>query len=89
MAMKAAAMNPEKFSPFHIHSTSYKVVNEHPIGVDILVPKDLKPEAKKYPLIVRFHGGFLVSNLCSSLTVPSFSIQVQTPESVHLHLRNR
>ncbi|CAF9940454.1 hypothetical protein IMSHALPRED_002032 [Imshaugia aleurites] len=71
MAMSAAAMNPEKFSPFHIHSTSYKAVNEHPIGVDILVPKDLEPGTKKNPLIVRFHGGFFVSNLCGSLIVPS------------------
>lgn len=66
MAMSAAALNAEKFSPFHIHSTSYKSVNEHPIGVDILVPKDLKPRTDKHPLIVRFHGGFLVSSLCSS-----------------------
>ena len=71
MAMSAAALIPDKFSPFDIHSTSYKVVNEHPIGVDILVPKDLKPENKKRPLIVRFHGGFLVCNLCSSLKMSS------------------
>lgn len=59
--MSAAALNPEKFSPFHIHSTSYKTVNEHPIGVDILIPKKLEPgNTKKHPLIVRFHGGFFV-----------------------------
>ena len=62
------AQNEEKFSPFQIHSTSYKVVNEHPIGVDVLVPKDLKPETRKCPLIVRFHGGYLVSNLCSIIS---------------------
>ena len=61
MAMSAAAMNPEKFAPFHIHSTSYKAVNEHNIGVDVLVPKDLKLGNEKHPLMVRFHGGFLVS----------------------------
>ena len=77
MAMSAAALNPEKFSPFHIHSTTYKAVNEHPISVDILVPKGLKPGNNKYPLIVRFHGGFLVSNHCSSLTVSPLSMQVQ------------
>ena len=71
MAMSAAALNQEKLSPFEIHSTSYKVVNEHPIGVDVLMSKDLKPENKKCPLIVRFHGGFLVCNLCSSLTMSS------------------
>ncbi len=77
MAMSAAALNPEKFSPFHIYSTTYKAVNEHPIGVDILVPKDLKPGKNKYTLMVRFHGGFLVSNLSSSLTVLPLSMQVQ------------
>ena len=63
MAMSAAALNLEKFYPFQIHSTSYEVVNEHPIGVDVLVPKKLEPGTKKCPLIVRFHGRFLVSNL--------------------------
>ncbi|KAM0803851.1 Alpha/Beta hydrolase protein [Usnea florida] len=58
--MSAAALNPEKFSPFHIHNTSYKTVNEHPIGVDVLIPKKLEPGTKKHPLIVRFHGGFFV-----------------------------
>ena len=67
----AAAANPKKFIPFEIHSTSYKIVNEHPIGVDVLVPKELKPKNEKCPLIVRFHGGFLVSNLCSSLNKSS------------------
>lgn len=57
------ARNGDKFSSFQIHSTSYKVVNEHPIGVDVLVPKNLNPETEKCPLIVRFHGGYLVSNL--------------------------
>ena len=72
MAVSAAALNPEKFSPFDIHSTSYKTVNEHNIGVDVLVPKDLKLGNEKHPLMVRFHGGFLVSNLSSSLTLSSF-----------------
>ena len=74
MAFSPAALNPEKFSPFHIHSTSYKIVNEHKIGVDVLVPKNLKAGNQKHPLMVRFHGGGLVSNLISSPTVASFSI---------------
>ena len=79
MAMSAAALNPAKFSPFHIHSTSYKTVNEHKIGVDVLVPKDLKPGSRKCPLMVRFHGGFLVGNLSGSLTVSSISTPRVTP----------
>ncbi|MCJ1385198.1 hypothetical protein MMC17_008319 [Xylographa soralifera] len=53
------ATSPAKFDPFVIHTTSYKTVNDHPIGVDILIPKAIK--AGKRPLVVRFHGGFLVS----------------------------
>lgn len=81
--MSAAALNPEKFSPFHIHSTSYKTVNEHPIGVDVLVPKKLDPGTKKHPLIVRFHGGFFVGNFRSTLFVSSFENEKQTLWSVH------
>ena len=73
MAFSAAALNPERFSPFHIHSTSYKTVNEHKIGVDVLVPKTLKAGTQKCPLMVRFHGGALVSNLISSPTISPFS----------------
>ena len=71
MAMPSAiAASPEKFDPFNIHTTSYKTVNGHPIGVDVLIPKGIKPG--KLPLIVRFHGGYLVSSL---LPIPdSFKI---------------
>lgn len=68
MAMSAAALNPEKFTPFNIHSTIYKTVNDHPIGVDVLVPKGLRTGPGKNPLIVRFHGGFLVRNFIINLT---------------------
>ena len=60
MNFSAAAFNPDKFSPFNIYSTSYKTVDEHPIGVDVLVPRDLKLGTEKHPLMVRFHGGYLV-----------------------------
>ena len=72
MVFSAAALDPEKFSPFHIRSTSYKAVNGHKIGVDVLVPKSLKAGNQKHPLMVRFHGGGLVSNRISSPTVSSF-----------------
>ncbi|MCJ1432527.1 hypothetical protein MMC27_001884 [Xylographa pallens] len=58
-APSSKATSPAKFDPFIIHRTSYKTVNDHPIGVDILIPKDIK--TGKRPLVVRFHGGFLVS----------------------------
>jgi acetyl esterase/lipase len=48
-----------RFNTFHVHRTPYKTINSHTIEVGILVPKDLKPG--KHPLIVKFHGGGLVS----------------------------
>ena len=66
---KSAKMQPEgpeKFDKFDIHSTKYKSVNDQPIGVDVLVPKNAKPE--RLPVIVRFHGGYLVSARQVSLT---------------------
>lgn len=49
---------PEKFDKFEIHSTTYKSVNNQPIGVDVLFTKTKKPG--RLPVIVRFHGGYLV-----------------------------
>jgi acetyl esterase/lipase len=57
-------MASNKFAAFNIYTTAYKHVNNQPISVDVLVPKNLKPG--KHPLIVRFHGGFLVS--CTALS---------------------
>ena len=74
MVMLAIVLNSESFFFFYIHSTIYKVVNEHLIGVDILVSKDLKLESNKYPSIVRFHGGILISKLRSSLIVSPLSM---------------
>ncbi|RDW82780.1 hypothetical protein BP6252_03892 [Coleophoma cylindrospora] len=47
------------FSGFDVTTPTYKEVNGHKITLDVLVPKDLDPGI--YPLIVRFHGGFLIS----------------------------
>ena len=83
MVFSAAALDPEKFSPFHVLSTSYKVVNEHKIGVDVLVPKGLKAGNQRYPLMVRFHGGGLVSKLISSPTFSSFSSPKKRTPPIH------
>lgn len=55
-----------RFDSFTIHRTSYKEVNNQPIDVGILVPKSLKPG--KHPLLVKFHGGGLVSSKFLLLT---------------------
>jgi cephalosporin-C deacetylase-like acetyl esterase len=49
-----------RFESFHVYRTCYKKIGDHEIEVGILVPKDLKPG--KHPLMVKFHGGGLVSN---------------------------
>ncbi|KAF2257688.1 alpha/beta-hydrolase [Lojkania enalia] len=48
-----------RFDSFNIYTTSYKKIHDHEIEVNIIVPKDIK--AGKYPLIVQFHGGGLVT----------------------------
>jgi cephalosporin-C deacetylase-like acetyl esterase len=49
-----------RFDSFHVYRTSFKKIGDHEIEVGFLVPKDLKPG--KHPLIVKFHGGALVSS---------------------------
>ncbi|KAH7064361.1 Alpha/Beta hydrolase protein [Paraphoma chrysanthemicola] len=51
-----------RFDTFDVYRTSYKTIGTHKIEVGILVPKDLKPG--KHPLIVKFHGGGLVTGDC-------------------------
>lgn len=46
------------FSPFHITRTHYESSGVR-IGVDILVPR--RKSSTPRPVIVRIHGGFLVS----------------------------
>lgn len=48
-----------KYQGFDVFSAVYSVVDEHPISTDIIIPKSL-PEGHHCPVIVRFHGGFLV-----------------------------
>lgn len=42
------------FPLFDIYEDTYKTVNDHPIGVHILVPKKA---ASKRPVLVKLHGG--------------------------------
>jgi cephalosporin-C deacetylase-like acetyl esterase len=52
-------MDSEKFSKFDISELTYKVVNNQDIKAYVLTPKTITPG--KHPIIVEFHGGFLVS----------------------------
>jgi hypothetical protein len=55
------SVKPENFSRFDVSRTHYESEGVT-IGVDILVPKAPKPKASvPRPVMVRIHGGFLVS----------------------------
>ena len=60
MAMHALAplSSPVTYSDFTVLTTTYKVVREHEIKVDVLLPPGLKPG--KAPIIIFWHGGALV-----------------------------
>lgn len=63
------SIKSENFSHFDVSRTHYESEGGK-IGVDILVPKSLKSETSiPRPVIVRIHGGFLVSAKAPS---PSF-----------------
>lgn len=49
-----------RFDSLNVYTTSYKKIGDHEIEVNILVPKGISPG--KYPLMVKWHGGGLVSN---------------------------
>ena len=66
----------EKLNPFSISTHTYKVVDGHEILTDVLIPKkllELGPDSDdwkgKRPVMVRFHGGWLVSTLFVGCTV--------------------
>ncbi|SPJ81802.1 uncharacterized protein FTOL_09207 [Fusarium torulosum] len=43
---------------FNVATFTYKVIQEQPILLDLLVPKNLPPGGRS--VLIRFHGGFLV-----------------------------
>lgn len=53
------SVTPEIFDPFQIYRSYYES-DGLPIEVDIFVPKK-NPQRKVRPVLVRIHGGFLVS----------------------------
>jgi cephalosporin-C deacetylase-like acetyl esterase len=56
-----------RFDSFQVYRTCYKKIGEHEIEVGILVPKDLKPGKFEHPLMVKFHGGGLVSRIAVAM----------------------
>ena len=58
----------DKFAAFSVFTHTYKVVDEHPILVDVAIPKKLLSQGtdalKKVPVCIRLHGGWLVRSNC-------------------------
>ncbi|OQV01702.1 hypothetical protein CLAIMM_07007 [Cladophialophora immunda] len=55
-------MDSPKYSAFTVLETAYKVVdNHHPIHVYTLIPKALPSPRTPRPVLVKFHGGFLMT----------------------------
>lgn len=57
-------MDSAKFADFVVTETTYKTVSSHSISAYVFVPKaSPSPDASngKRPVIVRLHGGFLVT----------------------------
>lgn len=67
--MTADTYNP-KYESFEIHHTTYTQVRGHGIDVNIFVPKSVVSNPSRginlrsTPLIIRFHGGGLMSGCC-------------------------
>src|SRR6187402_2017808 len=47
-----------RFEPFNITSHPYKIVNDQEINLYVIIPKNV--HTGKRPVLVHFHGGFLV-----------------------------
>lgn len=69
-----SALDVDKFQPFKVITRQYKTLQPEGLGIptDILVPKTLlqNDEPLNCPIMVRIHGGFLVS-FHSPLCTPS------------------
>jgi len=58
------------FLPFNIHTTPYKIINEQPIPLHVLLPKSVS--SGHLPVLLHFHGGFFFTG---SALYPEWSAQ--------------
>ena len=66
--MTSAMLGDGKFADFFISTHTYKTVDDHPILIDVLVPKALVQERRgagmlERPVLLRYHLGALVRSL--------------------------
>jgi hypothetical protein len=61
-----------RFDTFDLYTTSYKKIGDDEIEVNVLVPKDITPG--KRPVMIKWHGGGLVSNFTQTHLVPFLTL---------------
>jgi acetyl esterase/lipase len=54
------------FGAFNVHNAVYKTIDSHNLDLDVIIPKDFTQPANGAPIILRYHGGGLITG--SSLT---------------------
>lgn len=82
MVLHTAPDDLSGFLDFSIYNTVYKTADSHDIRLDVLVPKTLTPPSTGTPVLLRFHGGGLITG--SSLTplfVPPYVLELATKHS--------
>jgi cephalosporin-C deacetylase-like acetyl esterase len=52
-------LDDARYEPFNAYDFIYKFIHDIAIPATVLVPKNLSPG--KYPVLVRWHGGFLIT----------------------------
>jgi acetyl esterase/lipase len=73
-------MDSPKYAKFDVSDVTYKVVNEQEIKAYVLTPKGISPG--KYPIVVKFHGGYFVSPPGSSRLNLSLTLSKVTGSSL-------
>ena len=61
-------MDHAKYTKFDVSEITYKTVNQQDIKAYVLVPKKLATSQTAHPVLVKFHGGGLVSDPLTSST---------------------
>ncbi|ESZ91871.1 hypothetical protein SBOR_7736 [Sclerotinia borealis F-4128] len=80
-------MTDPKLAPFTLHTTPYKTIQGIPIPAHILIPKSISSASQtgKYPILIRFHGGFLVTGTALYTEwLPNWAINLVTQNSAIL-----
>lgn len=89
MVLHTALDDLSGYSAFDIHNTVYKTVDAHDIHVDVLVPKTFTPPPTGAPILLRFHGGGLITgSSLNPLMFPTYLLELATKHSAIIVVPN-